>query len=210
MVAPQWLTSMPWRTIGIIVSSVAALMIPGVGEWLLYDRLAVVGGELWRLLTAHIVHYSISHLVSNLLVLIFAAWLVEVRYQSDFWRVVVLSAVAIGIAVFVFEPGIARYAGASGVSLALLTYAALRGLGESARWRMVCILVLGIVLLKLMAEILFGWELVDWSQQAGFVTVTLSHVIGVGIGLLVWLVHAQRSVFAPGSKGRLTRLAGDL
>ena len=189
MVAATALKNAPWWTIGAAAGAVAALVIPGAAEWLVYERSAVAGGALWRLITAHLVHYSALHLCNNMLVLLFAGWLVEQRYRSDLPRIVGLSALSIGLAVFVFEPDITRYAGASGISLALLTYAALRGLAENRRWRIVCTVVLVTICLKLATENLFGWRGVDWMQQAGFVTVTLSHAIGVGVGFLIWLSH---------------------
>lgn len=194
MVAAQGLRNAPWWTIGLVTAAVAVLMIPGAAELLVYERSAIARGELWRLFTAHLTHYSASHLINNMLVLVFAAWLVEERYRADLLRVLALSAVAIGFAVFVFRPEITRYAGVSGISLALLTYAALRGLTENRRWRIVCSVVLVMICLKLTAESLFGWQPIDWKQQAGFVTITLSHAIGVGIGLLIWLTHIFKPV----------------
>ncbi len=193
MVATPGLKNMPWWTIAFATAAVAALMVPGATELFIYDRPALARGELWRLLTAHLVHYSGAHLLNNLLVLVSAAWLVERRYRSDWLCIVALSGTAIGIGVFVFEPGVARYAGASGVSFGLLTYVALRGLTENPRWRVVCVTVLVMIFLKLMAENLFGWQLVDWRQEAGFVTVTISHAIGAGIGALIWLSVVVRS-----------------
>lgn len=191
MVTAQGLRNTPWWTIGLATTAVAVLLIPGAADLLVYDRAALARGEVWRLLTAHAVHYSAAHLLNNMLVLGCAAWLVETRYRSDWLCIVALSAVAICAAVFVFEPHIARYAGASGVSLALLTYAALRGLGENRRWRIVCTMVLATIFLKLAAENLFDWQLVNWKQEAGFVTVTLSHAVGACIGVLIWLAHVM-------------------
>ena len=187
MVPAQGLRNAPWWTIGLATVAIAVLLIPGAADVLIYDRSALARGELWRLLTAHLVHYSGAHLLNNMLVLGCAAWLVETRYRSDWLRIAALSGIAICAAVFVFEPDIARYAGASGVSFALLTYAALRGLAENPRWRIVCTMVLATVSLKLIAESLLGWQLVDWQQEAGFVTVTLSHAVGAGTGVLIWL-----------------------
>lgn len=198
MVATPRLKNMPWMTIVLATGAIAAFTVPGAADFLIYDRPALVRGELWRLLTAHLVHYSAAHLLSNLLVLVFAAWLLETRYRSAWLPVVALSGIAIGIGVFVFEPDIVRYAGASGVSFALLISVVLRGLAENPRWRLVCTIVLGIICLKLAAEILFGWQLVDWKQEAGFVTVTLSHAIGAGTGLLIWLPRVVRNGKRPG------------
>ena len=76
---------------------VAALKLPGVAEYLVYDRGALARGELWRVFSAHMVHYSGAHLLANVLVLLPAALLVEVRYRVDFLRILVVSAVAIGV-----------------------------------------------------------------------------------------------------------------
>lgn len=196
MVATPGLKTVPWWTIVTAAAAAAALMIPGAAELLIYDRSGLLRGEMWRLLTAHLVHYSGGHLLNNMLVLVFAGALVETRYRSDWPWIVALSSVAIGIGVYLFEPGIARYAGASGVAFALLTYAALRGLAENPRWRVVCALVLVTIALKLVAESLFGWQLVHWERQAGFVTVTLSHTVGATSGFLIWSAHGAKQVYA--------------
>jgi rhomboid family GlyGly-CTERM serine protease len=107
-----------------VAAVVAVLMLPGVTEWMVYQRSAVARGELWRLFTAHLAHYSVSHLLNNVLVLALAGWLVEARYRTQWLSLVTVSAAGIGFAVFAFEPQIERFAGASGISLALLTYAA--------------------------------------------------------------------------------------
>jgi rhomboid family GlyGly-CTERM serine protease len=187
VVAAQMLKRAPWWTIGLVTAAVAALVIPGVKDVLIYDRGALAHGEWWRLLTAHVVHFSGAHLFNNLLVFALAAYLVETRYRDDFARILGAAAAVIGIALVLFEPGVHRFAGASGLSIALLTYAMLRGLQEERRWRTVCAVVLSILAAKLIAECLLGWQLTDWEPSAGFVTVPLSHAAGAGAGLGVWL-----------------------
>ncbi len=187
MVVAQALKLAPWWTAALVSGAVAAFVVPGAAEYLVYDRGALARGELWRLLSAHISHYSGAHLFSNVLVLVPAALLVEMRYPNDLAKILALSSVAIGVMLFFFEAGIDRYAGASGVSLALLTYAALRGMNENRRWRIICAGLLAIIATKLVVECLFGWRLTDWEQQAGFVTVPLSHATGAAVGLAIWL-----------------------
>ena len=198
MVVAQALRRAPWWSIALVTGMVAALAIPGAAEYLVYDRGALARGELWRVFSAHIVHYSGAHLLANVLVLLPAAMLVEVRYRVDFPRVLAVSAVAIGVGLFFFKADIYRYAGASGVSLALLTYALLRGLNESRRWRFVCAILLALVVTKLAAEGLFNWQVADWERDAGFVTVTLSHAIGAGTALAIWVVRAAKRVQVSG------------
>src|SRR4051812_25687175 len=38
-------------------------LAPGFKAWLIYDRAAILHGELWRLWTGHLVHFSNSHLL---------------------------------------------------------------------------------------------------------------------------------------------------
>jgi rhomboid family GlyGly-CTERM serine protease len=195
--APHRLRGLPWWSIGLVAACLAATAISSVADLLIYEREAIARGEWWRLFTGHIVHYSRPHLLNNVLVLVPAAVVVEWRSRRELIHVLAMSATAIGLSVLVFEPGILRYAGASGISLGLVTYAALRGMDGNARWRVVCGLVLIVVAGKLAAESFFAWQLVDWEREAGFITVKLAHVAGVASGLLVWCVQFARERRTP-------------
>jgi len=183
----------PWLSIGLAAGCIASVVISPVGAFFIYDRGAVVSGELWRILTAHFVHYTDSHLFNNLIFLLPAMVLAEMHSRKELVRVLLVSAAAIGLAIFALEPGLARYAGASGVSLALVTRVALRGMEGSVRWRAVCGTVLVIVGLKLIVENWFGWRWMNWGHESGIVTVALAHSVGVASGLVVWLVQTGRS-----------------
>jgi rhomboid family GlyGly-CTERM serine protease len=189
VVPAHWLKQMPWCSISLAIGCISVMLIPSLAEWFIYDRTAIVRGELWRILTAHTVHYSASHLVNNMLILMPAAILTEARSRKDLMLVLGFSAVAIGLAVMSFEPGISRYAGVSGVALALLTYIALGGMSVKGRWRTVCMLILAVIVVKLAAESLFGWHWIDWQREAGFVPVTIAHLTGAASGFLVWCVR---------------------
>lgn len=192
MGAARQLMRAPWLSIGIAAGCIASLVIPTVGAFLIYDRSAVASGELWRILTAHLVHYTALHLLNNLIVLLPAMVLAEMGSRKELMRILLVSAAAIGLAIFALEPGLARYAGASGISLALVTYVALRGMAGSVRWRAVCGTVLVIVGLKLVAENFFGWRWMNWGHESGIITVTLAHSVGVASGLVVWLAQTVR------------------
>jgi len=209
VVATNWLKRVPWFSVSLLIGCMATLAIPLVAELLVYERAAIARGEVWRIFGAHAVHYSGLHLFNNLLVLMPAVLLTEMRYPKELVRVLVVSAAAIGLAIFIFEPGILRYAGASGVSLGLITYVALRGLAGNRRWQTVCGLVLALVGVKLAGESLFGWQLVNWEQEGGFVTVTLAHLAGVVSGLVVWcahILHDKYVRFVPTEATRIIRL----
>jgi rhomboid family GlyGly-CTERM serine protease len=81
-----------------------------------YERGAVLAGELWRLLTAHLVHADWAHLAWNVggLALVFALFAGE--YSRRDWLLVMLaSTAAIDLGFLLFERDLAWYVGLSGV-----------------------------------------------------------------------------------------------
>lgn len=191
MVAPPRLTAMPWITACLVATALAAQWLPGAADLLPYDRDAVARGELWRIITGHFIHYSWAHLANSLLALLPAAWLVESRRRSDVLPIAASASIAIGVVLFLGEPHIAEYRGASGIGLTFLVYAGLCGLHGDRRWRMVCQVLLAAVLVKLLAEAA-GWELRNWQTDEGFVPVLSSHVVGAAVGTAAYLWRRRR------------------
>lgn len=186
VVAPPRLTRQPWWTLGLLAAALVAQWSPYAADLAVYDRAGIASGELWRIVTGHLVHFSGAHLFNNLIVLLPAVWTVETRYRRDFGPLLMGAAVGIGIALLVGEPQILHFGGASGISLAFLVYACLRGLHEHNRRKVVCMLLLVVVCAKFAAE-LSGWQFRDWQAEEGFVPVILSHVVGATTGVLVYL-----------------------
>ena len=48
--------------LSIVFLAVVVTNVPRLSELLVYDRRAILNGELWRLLTAPLVHFSASHI----------------------------------------------------------------------------------------------------------------------------------------------------
>ena len=187
VVASPALTRVPWWLLGLVAVALLTQWFDAAADLLVYDREGLAGGELWRLLTGHLVHFSAAHLANNLVVLVPAVWLVETRYTKDTGLLLLAAASAVGIAVFAGAPEIEQFGGASGISLAVLTYACLRGLHEDRRWRLVCAVVLAIVCAKLAAEFFWSWGLPDWETNGHFVPVTLSHLVGTATGAALYV-----------------------
>lgn len=179
----------PWRTFALAAGALVAYAWPGGAEILIYDRAALAHGEAWRLLSGHLVHYSAGHLLANLALVAPVALLVELRYRRDFVWLLLATALAIGCALFLQRPEIVEYAGLSGVALAFLVYACLRGLHEQRRWRIVCAAVLAVVCAKLWAESVWGWSVRDWRGTDAFVSVALSHLLGAATGAALYCVR---------------------
>lgn len=195
MVAPPAVTRIPWWSLGLAAVALLAQWFDGAADLLVYDREGLAGGELWRLLTGHLVHFSAAHLVNNLVVLVPDVWLVETRYTKDAGPLLLAAASAVAIAVFAGAPEIRQFGGASGISLAFLVYACLRGLHENRRWRLVCAALLAIVCAKLAAEFFWSWGLLDWETNGNFMPVRLSHLVGTATGaaLYLWRVAGKRA-----------------
>jgi membrane associated rhomboid family serine protease len=93
-------------SIGLVaVVSAAAFVVPGLGEALMKDNDAIRAGEVWRLLTAGLVHGGLVHLGMNLLVLSNVGGFIERLMGSGRFLVVLWGGVATGsIASFVVNP----------------------------------------------------------------------------------------------------------
>ena len=81
-----------------------------------YDRAALAAGGWWRLLTAHVVHLDLHHLVLNELGLVLMWSLFAADFSALDWLIIVLAgALAIGSGLWWLSPGVSWYVGASGV-----------------------------------------------------------------------------------------------
>jgi rhomboid family GlyGly-CTERM serine protease len=115
----QWLPDGPGqRAIGLLWLALVLLSLLGESGRLLlrYEREAVLQGEYWRLITAHLVHGNTRHLLLNGA----AVALIAALFQRDYsWRgwllIALLSALAIDLAFVFWEPQIDWYVGLSGV-----------------------------------------------------------------------------------------------
>ncbi len=81
-----------------------------------YDRAALASGGWWRLLTAHVVHLDLHHLVLNELGLVLMWSLFAADFCALDWLIIVLAgALAIGSGLWWLSPGVSWYVGVSGV-----------------------------------------------------------------------------------------------
>src|SRR6202051_353992 len=147
-----------WIWLLIILLTLDAVLGLGdsVSQLLRYSRSAIAAGGWWRLLTAHIVHLDVRHLVLNELGLVLMWSLFAQDYDAVEWCAVV-SAGAVGISsgLWWLSPRVAWYVGASGVLHSVMAAGAARHVIDRAwdRW------ILGVVLSgKLAYEQLGGHE----------------------------------------------------
>lgn len=131
--------ALDWRVPGVLAAVALGSMAFG-GEatlWLNYDRGAILAGESWRIVTAHVVHLQWSHLAMNLAGLFLVWWLFGHRLTTVQW-VIVTTACMLGVsaAVLLFEPGTSSAAGMSALLHGMFAAGAFAGVltGHRMEW----------------------------------------------------------------------------
>jgi rhomboid family GlyGly-CTERM serine protease len=105
-----------------------------------FDRGGIAAGGWWRLLTAHIVHLDLHHLILNELGLVLMWSLFAQDYDAVEWCVIVLSgALSISCGLWWLSPTVTWYVGASGVLHTVLAAGAAKHLAARVwdRWLLV-------------------------------------------------------------------------
>lgn len=137
-----------------LLVSIAALDAFSERSWglrLRYERDAVLAGEYWRLLTGHLVHGSLQHLLLNVGGLVLIASLFPRNYTWTRWLFVLFSSLFVIDCGFVFyEPQLAWYVGFSGVLHGALAA------GAIAWWRSESTLLAAALSIILIGKLL--WE----------------------------------------------------
>lgn len=158
----------------------------GWTEALELSRTALARGELWRLLTGHLTHFTADHLKWDLVVFVALGSLVELRNRRHFLSCVVGGALLISLGVLWLQPQFACYRGLSGVDSALFGYLAMDIWTLSrADGRLWSAIVAGLAMASFVAKVVF--ELCTGrtffvENTAGFAPVPLAHLIGAIVG----------------------------
>ncbi len=150
-----------------------------------YQREKILSGELWRLISGHIVHLSWSHMWLNLLALVLIVLIFKDLYSEKVWWLLLgTSMLGIDLGPLLFNPEIIWYVGLSGVLHGIFVGLAL------LYWRTTgvkgSILLLGIII-KLVAEQWNG-ALPGSAELSGGRVIIDAHLYGALAGMLTALV----------------------
>jgi rhomboid family GlyGly-CTERM serine protease len=167
--------------LALSAGAAAAFLIPGAARWLEYDRAALAGGEVWRLVTGHFVHWSIEHLWWDLIAFAALGMLCERESRTRFLACVGGAALTVSLTLWWAMPGLERYRGLSGLGSALFVLLAVSLMrhGDSRRlvagaWALVAFLA------KLAWEGATGGTL--FVHDASLTAVPLAHLAGAIAG----------------------------
>lgn len=186
------LSRVPAWTLGICAAALLVYFSPGFPDVLVFERAAIEGGEYWRLVTGHWVHFTTPHLLYNLVVLGIAGAVIETRGYGSLGLLVLLAAALVGAVLFLAEPGMTRYGGLSGIATAAVTYLALHGINDPPPWRYVAVAILIGLVVKFAAEFGAGQSLMPGVEHARFRTVPLSHAAGALAAALAFFLSLWR------------------
>jgi rhomboid family GlyGly-CTERM serine protease len=114
----SWLARRGLLTIAVV--TIVALLLAVGGEpvrtALQYDRASIRNGELWRLITGHLVHGSWRHTIVNVLGVVLMAALFNRTYSIRSWLMIILvGATCIDLGFWFLMPQLQWYVGLSGV-----------------------------------------------------------------------------------------------
>ena len=179
---------MPVVTLAIALASGLVFCFPLINGWLLYNRPLILHGEIWRAWTGHIVHYSSSHFLWNLIIFLAAGcWLECIRPRSARWFYLACPLV-ISATLLIGEPTLERYAGLSGLASGVLIFLAFVQLSENnAEPTWFWVAVFGLVVVKVALETVTGAPLLV-HDFAGFRVVPLAHISGACSGVIAWAI----------------------
>ena len=172
----------PWITLLLSTAAVALYLLPWAAAVFIFDRSALDQGQLWRLLTGHLVHLSAAHLIVDAAAFGIVAGAIE-RAGRPLGSLLFALTAGIGLFLWWRLPQMAVYGGLSGIGYGLLIYATLTLPGIRSRWRRPAQIAASMVALKVFLEI--GMQ-TAWSPMPaqGFVPLPQSHAAGIAIALL--------------------------
>ena len=184
---------------GLALAALATWFLPRLGDVLVYDRDAVLAGQIWRLVTAPLVHFSASHLGWDLLVFATAGWWVEATGDRGFPVLCALAAAVPGPVFLLWAPDLARYGGLSGVATASVAYLCLRHAAAGPGNRGIWLAMLAATVAKIAVEWSVGFCLFARSAGVAFRVLPAAHLIGLGAAFVVHLCRV------PGRDGAASR-----
>jgi rhomboid family GlyGly-CTERM serine protease len=185
----------PPLTLLMVASAVVVALVPSWASWLIYDRSAILSGQLWRMFTGHWVHFSSRHLVYDAIALGTASWIMEARKVQRLFWFFIFASLSINAAMLVFEPHMRFCGGLSGLATAAITLLALHGLQDPPPWRWICVAALFGVAGKILYEWVTGHCVFVTFDDAPVVVSASSHIAGAATAL-VWYAQSKLSLLA--------------
>ncbi|WP_368735498.1 rhombosortase [Ralstonia sp. ASV6] len=185
---PDWRSHSPVHP-GFLAAALLMLALQAGGatvvDALCYDRAAIINGEVWRLVSGHLVHLTWAHCLLNVGGLTALAAILPASLCA--WRRCMVLATLIGLILFAALPGLQFYAGFSGINYGLAVLALLPRARREA--------IAAVVLAALVGRAVWQWlggvnmDAVAWL---GAPPLAAAHLAGLAVGALMLSVSMIR------------------
>ncbi len=165
----------------------AIYLVPGADMALRYVG-EISASDSWRFLTSHWVHWSFEHLVWSGGAFLVLGWVCEGRGRIRFLATTVAAALAIPVALRLWQPGLEAYGGLSGIDSALFGLLCTQEIRKhwirrDWRWLSLPTIFFGGFLVKLAYEY-STLEAIFVSHTDAMVPVPLAHLVGAAVGVI--------------------------
>jgi rhomboid family GlyGly-CTERM serine protease len=179
---------LPWVTALVVALAVSAWIAPGVlQEAWIYNRASILHGEIWRLWSGHLIHFSASHLGWNLLVVgLTGIWIERAGFCGGRW-LFIISPLCISLTLLIWAPSLDRYGGLSGMATASTAFACLSEWRRNTKQAALWFTALALVGIKIGWEFFSGHSVFAHFDERQVQAVPLSHLAGVVAAVIIWL-----------------------
>lgn len=183
-----------FRLIFVLMLTCTLLLLGIAGDLvnpvLLFKHNEIMAGDLWRLLTGHVVHLGLAHTLLNLAGLILVLNLVGDQQRTASWCFAfIFIAFGISVLLLTLQPEVLYYGGLSGVLHGLLVF----GLVPLCRQHgLIGWGGLSIIAGKLCYEQLVQDSTLQTAKLIGAPVVSIAHLYGALLGLILALLFSFR------------------
>ena len=177
----------PWTTSLVALAAFVVGAIPALGDLFVYDAVAIRAGELWRLITGHLVHAGGRHLFLDAAALFAAGSICEAWHRKSYPVFLAIMAVLTTGTLYFYMPELRFYCGLSALCTATFVWACgiVYKLGRRRKMPLISwtalISALGLIA-KICYEALTGEALFVTHMTGGFAPLPFAHVFGALLG----------------------------
>jgi len=182
----------PWATALVVALALLVWCRPAGADALAYDRAAILRGEIWRLWSGHLVHFSASHLFWDLLAVgLTGVWIELAGFRGGRWLWVIAPPL-ISLLLLLGEPTLSRYGGLSAMATACVVFACLGELRHPEAKRAAWWTILALVAAKVGWEFYTGATIFARFNGSTVRAIPLSHAAGAAAAVVVSLISNRR------------------
>lgn len=178
----------PRLTVTLVATMLVLHMLPIDRALLFFSMTDITSGQVWRLLSGHLVHADWNHLLWNSLGLLLLGVLIERRSRALLAGTLAAGTTAVNLLLLSPYTGLDYYCGLSGVLNALLVVALWLEWQVSRSWWLVAIALA--CFSKLLIEVSTGDAVISRTSWPPY---PWSHVAGVAGGISVLLISWFRA-----------------